>query len=71
MFYFVLNFDLEPDVADYAKRHCTSQDAVVYRDEKDHVVAGFLDADRATLFLNLFEGEIEESFDAAARVTAA
>jgi hypothetical protein len=72
MFYFVLDGALEPDVRHYAARRCRPGDYVVYRDQSGKVVAGFGDEDRATLFLNLFDDEIERSFfEGRARQSAA
>jgi hypothetical protein len=71
MFYFVLDGALEPDVRHYAKRRCRPGDYVVYRDQSGKVVAGFDDLDRATLFLNLFDDEIERSYEGRARQSAA
>jgi hypothetical protein len=70
MYYFVLNGALEPDVKHFAKRRCPRGGYVVYRDGDGSAVVGFRDGDRAELFLNLFDGEIERAFDAPARKAA-
>ena len=70
MFYFVLNGELEPDVKFFAKRRCRRGDYVVYRDTDGKSVAGFRDEDRASLFLNLFDDEIERHFEAPAKKAA-
>ena len=71
MHYFVLNGELEPDVKLFGKRRCRRGDYVVYRDADGKAVAGFRDPDRAELFLNLFDGEIDRQFDAPAKKAAA
>jgi hypothetical protein len=70
MHYFVLNGALEPDVKHFAKRRCPPGGYIVYRDGDGSAVVGFRDSDRAELFLNLFDGEIERAFDAPARKAA-
>jgi hypothetical protein len=71
MFYFVLDGELEPDVTNYAARRCRPGDYVVYREQAGKVVAGFCDEDRATLFLNLFDDEIECAYEGRQRQSAA
>lgn len=71
MFYYVLRGDLERDVRHYARRRCVPGEYALYRDRQGNVVVGFHDEDRATLFLNLFDDEIERSFEATAKQTAA
>jgi len=70
MHYFVLNGALELDVRHFAKRRCPRGGYVVYRDGDGSVVVGFRDGERAELFLNLFDGEIERVFDAPAQRAA-
>jgi hypothetical protein len=71
MHYFVLNGKLEPDVKHFAKRRCPPGGYVVHRDGVGGMVVGFRNADRAELFLNLFDGEIERTFEAPAKKAAA
>lgn len=62
MFYHVLRADLEPDVTLFATRHCNAGDHLVCRQGDGTILVGFRDEDKAMLFLNLFDGEIERSF---------
>lgn len=71
MFCHVLNGELEPDVARHAARYCRPGAYIIDRDEIGQVIIGFRDEDRAMLFLNLFEGEIMQSFEAHPEQSAA
>ena len=64
MFCYVLNSDLDPDVRRYAERHCKPHDWVVDRVGASKLIAGFFDRDKALLFLNLFDAEIDHSYEA-------
>ncbi len=67
----VLAGDLEGDAKLFARRRCVPGEYIIYRDQHGNVVAGFQRADRAALFLNLFDGEIARSFEADVRRSAA
>jgi hypothetical protein len=68
MFYYVLNNALERDVKQYAHRHCRPGDCVIQR--SGMLTVAFGDEDRARLFLNLFDDEIEHSFELPGRSAA-
>jgi hypothetical protein len=68
MFYYVLNGDLERDVRQYARRHCRPGDCVIQRNAM--LTVAFGDEDRARLFLNLFDDEIEHSYELPGRSAA-
>jgi hypothetical protein len=61
MIYYVLRSDLEQDVRHYATRRCRPGDCEIERGGA--LTVAFRDEDRATLFLNLFDDEIERSFE--------
>jgi hypothetical protein len=71
MFYYVLDGALEPDVKAYARRRCRPGEYSIHRTQNGSVVAGFREEDRATLFLNLFDEEIQESYEGSERQSAA
>jgi hypothetical protein len=64
VFYYVLSAALEPDVRLYAAHRADRGDCLIRRDGKGKVIVGFADPDRAALFMNLFEAEIERVFEA-------
>jgi hypothetical protein len=68
MFCYVLNADLERDVRQYARRHCRTGNCVIERNGV--LTVSFDDEDRARLFLNLFDDEIEHSFELPDRSAA-
>lgn len=47
----------------HAARHCQAGEYIIDRDKMGHVIIGFRDEDRAMFFLNLFDGEIIQSFE--------
>jgi hypothetical protein len=71
MFCHVLSGDLEREAKLFAKRRCTPGEYIIYRDQHGNVVAGFQNADRAALFLNLFDYDITRSFEADVKRSAA
>jgi hypothetical protein len=68
MFYYVLRSDLEQDVRHFATRYCLPGDCVIERNGA--LTVAFREEDRATLFLNLFDDEIQRSFEVADRSAA-
>jgi hypothetical protein len=71
MFYYVLDGSLETDVTEYTRRRCRPGEYAIHRTRNGSVVAGFREEDRATLFLNLFDEEIEDSYEGSERQSAA
>ena len=68
MLCYMLPAALEPDVRLYRSRRCERRDdGRVWRHAaaaEGTVTVSFRDPDRAALFLNLFEAEIERTFEA-------
>jgi hypothetical protein len=74
MLCYVLPAALEPDVRLYRSRRCERRDdGLVWRNAaaEGTVTVSFRDPDRAALFLNLFDGEIERAYEAPDTVQAA
>jgi len=65
MYYYLLKAELEADVITFTRRHCTRRDGFIRRNENGQVVVRFTNEDRAHLFLNLFDDEIDRSFAVA------
>lgn len=65
MFFYVLPDELRPEVAYYARHHCAPGRYVIRVGRNGTVMIGLHDEDRAQLFLNLFDNEIEEGFERA------
>jgi hypothetical protein len=70
VFYYVLPAALEPEMRLYAACLSKQVSRFIRRDGDGKVVVGFSDQDRASLFLNLFENEIERAFKAPDALTA-
>lgn len=63
MFYYVLPDELRPEVTYYALHHCAPGHYLIRVGRNGRVMIGLRDEDRAHLFLNLFDNEIEAGFE--------
>lgn len=62
-YYFTLDKSLEPELEIFARR-CLPRCSFVYKDDPRAVTIVFANGEDASLFMNLFDGEIRDEYKA-------